>query len=331
MRTNGNVNLRSAASTTSNIIRTIPSGTSVEVVSTESNWSKVIHNNTTGFIRADLLTAPAGAPPATQSLKTVGNVNLRSSASTSSSIIRTLPANTTVEVVSTENNWSRVTHNGTSGFIRADLLSASGAAAEAAIASVKTTGRINLRAGPSTTTTLLRTLEANTTVEILAHESSGWSRVRVGTTNGYIRSDLLSPTSNVEMLEWSEVRHLLPLRTNLRVVDVRTGIAFNIRVFSRSVHADVEPPTREDTDAILRSRNGVWSFSARPVWVTVGNRTFAASMNGQPHDVSTIADNGINGHFCLWFKGSASNTSNSVTYHRDMTNAIQEAYDKRPQ
>jgi len=323
----GSVNLRSGASQSTSIIRTLPKGTAVEVFSTQGEWSRVNHKGTNGFIKSDLLTE--SITQVSQTMWTVGSVNLRSGASQSTSIIRTLPRGTAVEVSSTQGEWWSVSHNNTNGFIKSTLLTTAGSN-EQAIATVKTTGEINLREGPSTSTRAIKLLPKNTTVEILENESNGWSRVRTSFGNGYMKSELLGINAAVELIEWSEVKNILPLNTSLRVVDVKTGISFNLRVFSKSVHADVEPPTRDDTDAILRTRGGVWSFAARPVWVTVGNRTFAASMNGQPHDVSTIRDNGINGHFCLWFKGSASNTSNSAAYYRDMSGAVQEAYDKRP-
>jgi len=328
-RTIGTVNLRASASTTSSILRTLSRDTAVEVISTENNWSRVTHNGTNGFIRADLLTtSSASTPSTTQTMKTIGTVNLRASASTSSSILRTLTRDTAVEVISTENGWSRVTHNGTNGFIKAELLTSGTTNQEQAIATVKTTGNgINVRSGPSTSATLLRTLSKDTSVDILGYEGS-WSRVRVGSTIGYIRSDLLPSNANVELLSWADGRKLIPLRTDMRVVDVRTGIAFNVRALSTGgTHADVETSTREDTEAFLRTRNGVMSWSARPIWLTVGNRTFATSMHGMPHDISTIRDNGMDGHLCLWFKDS---TAISASYTRDMQNAVMEAWDKRP-
>jgi len=323
----GNVNLRASASTSSNILKTLPKSTPVDVLGESNGWYNVSHSGTIGHIRADMLTS-SPSQQGSQVMRTVSAVNLRASASASSSILKTLAQGATVDVLANESNgWSKVSHNGTNGYIKTSLLSAS--AAEQAIATIKTLIRVNLRAGPSTTTAILRTLEANTSVDILENQSDGWSRVRVGSTSGYIRSDLLTGGS-VEHISWSDVKSILPTGTNLRVVDVHTGISFNIRVFSKSVHADVEPPTRDDSDAMLRTRNGVWSWSPRPVWVTVGSRTFAAALNGMPHDVSTIRDNGINGHFCLWFKDSASNTNTSQSYSRNMLNAVKEAYDNRP-
>jgi len=162
----------------------------------------------------------------------------------------------------------------------------------------------------------------------LENESNGWSRVRHNGTVGYIRSDLLGPGRGIELIDWSSVKSIVPTGVNLRVVDVRTGISFNLRCFSKSGHADVEPPTQSDTDAILRTRNGVWAWAPRPVWVTIGERTFAAALNGMPHDVSTIRNNGINGHLCLHFNNTV---TNSKSYQKDLNNAVTEAWNKRPQ
>jgi len=79
---------------------------------------------------------------------------------------------------------------------------------------------------------------------------------------------------------------------------------------------------------MLRTRNGTWAWAPRPVWVTIGERTFAAALNGMPHDVSTIRDNGLNGHLCLHFNNTV---TNSKSYQRDLNNAVVEAWDKRPQ
>jgi len=335
LRTTGTVNLRSGPSTADSIIKTLALGTSVEVIEAQPNgWSSVRQNGTNGFIRSDLLTD--GAPPsqATATLRTIGAVNLRSGPSTSNSIIRTLTANTVIDLVEQQaNGWSRVRHNGTVGFIRSDLLTnsevASSASPEESIAVLRTVTGVNFRSGPSTNDEIIRLLHANTPVEVLENQANGWSRVRQSGTDGYIRSDLLaSRTGNVELQDWSEARNIIQTGVNLSIVDVRTGISFNLRSVAKSGHVDVEPPTQTDTDAIFRTRNGVWSWAPRPVWVTVNGRTLAGALNGMPHDVSTIRDNGMNGHLCLHFDGTV---TNSQSYQADLRNVVLEAFNARPQ
>jgi len=201
-RTTFTVNLRSAASTESSVLRTVASGTSVEV--TEHNpagWSRVTVGGTSGFIRSDFLargnsatnntTQVASAQQTATTLRTTSTVNFRTGPSTSNSVIRTLAANTSVGVLENQaNGWSRVSHNGTTGFIRTDLLSASGAASSGS--TLRTVSGVNMRSGPATSHSVIRLLPVNTSVEVLENQANGWSRIRHNGTVGFIRSDLLS-------------------------------------------------------------------------------------------------------------------------------------------
>jgi hypothetical protein len=245
--------------------------------------------------------------------------------------MRTVATGTNVEVLEHDPaGWSRVKINGTTGYIKSEFLarppSQQGASSQPSFF-LRTADGVRFRAGPSTDHNTLRLLRGGTLVEVLEQVTVGdfnWSKVKVGSDIGYIRSDLLSiGGGNIELLDWSAAKDLVPLRTNIRVLDVRTGISFNLRAFSKGNHADVEPPAREDTDAILRTRNGVWAWAPRPVWVTIGNRVIAASLNGMPHDVSTISDNGMNGHLCLHFNNTV---ANNKSYQRDLNNAVMEAW-----
>jgi len=330
LRTTGGVNVRSGPSTNDSILKTLAARTSVEVLEQSNGWSKVRHNGSVGFIRSDLL-SDSGTTPAATTLRTTGVVNLRSGPSTNNSIVKKLAASTNVEVLEQQSNgWSSVRHEGTAGFIRSDLLSSTGASSSgAAIGTLRTVTGVNFRSGPSTNDSIIRLLAVNTSVDVLENQSNGWSKVRHNGTEGFIRSDLLGTGARIiELIDWATARNVVPTGVNLRVVDVRTGISFNLRGFSKSGHIDVEPPTQEDTNTILRTRNGVWAWAPRPVWVTVGDRTYAAALNGMPHDVSTIRDNGMNGHLCLHFNNTV---TNSKTYQRDLNNAVAEAYAARPQ
>ena len=342
--TTGVINMRSGASTSHSIISTLAANTSVEVLENQANgWSRVRHNGVNGFIRSDLLSASDSSPaqpaqPAQPTtLLTTGTINMRSGPSTNDTVIRLLPPNTSVEVTGAQGEWFSVRHNGTDGFIRSDLLSATGSpisspapSSGAAIATLRTVTEVNLRSGPSTSHERIRVLPANSDVDVIENHENGWSSVRHNGTSGFIRSDLLgsgSDNNTVELIDWSLARSIVPNGVNLNIVDVRTGITFQLRGFAKTGHLDVEPPTQADTEAILRTRNGVWSWAARPVWVTVGGRTFAAALNGMPHDVSTIRDNGMDGHLCLHFNNTV---TNSQSYQRDLRAAVTEAYNARP-
>ena len=331
-RTTDGVNFRTGPSTDDEVISVVYPRVNVEVLEHDpAGWSMVRIDGTVGFIRSDFLMFPIGNTPAT--FRTTDGVNFRTGPSTDASIINTVLHGTSVDVLEHDPaGWSRVRIDGTTGFIRSDFLTKPiQVAAQPATSTAQTTmvlftsGDVRFRAGPSTDTNVIRVLSPGTAVNVISQGANGWTRGTVNGTTGYIRSDLLRTSNqNIEFLNWSEARNLIRNGVPMRVTDVRTGLSFNLQSFSKSGHADVEPLTQADTDTILRTRNGVWSWSARPVWVTIGNRTIAAALNGMPHAGSTISGNGMNGHLCLHFGGTV---TNSKSYQANLRAAVQEAFD----
>ena len=335
------VNFRTGPSLSAGVITTISTGESVEVLEHDpAGWSNVRVNGTTGYIRSDFLRVPTGSQAAV--LVTTDTVNFRRGPSLDAEVITTLAVKTDVEVLEHDPaGWSNVRVNGTAGYIRSDFLAIStgntsdkssmntNLSSGTGSSVMRTNDAVNFRKAPSTDSDIIRVLNVNTEVQVLERDTSGWSKVIHEGTTGYIRSDLLSiGGGNVELLEWSTVKNLIKYGEIIPVRDVRTGLTYNIKCFSIGGHADVEPATKSDTEVHSNTFNGVKTWSARPVWVTIGGRTIAASLHGMPHDVSTIPDNGMNGHICLHFLGStAGNTAES--YRRDLQNAVQEAWNAR--
>lgn len=97
------------------------------------------------------------------------------------------------------------------------------------------------------------------------------------------------------------------------VTDVRTGLAFQIKRRGGTNHADSEPRTAADTAIMNRAYNGSWSWTPRPVIVSINGRDMAASMNGMPHGGQLIRDNNFSGHFCIHFKNSRTHNTNSIS------------------
>ena len=143
----------------------------------------------------------------------------------------------------------------------------------------------------------------------------------VGTAAPIIRRDKYGP----RLLYWSYVRNVLPRNTPVMVTDVRTGITYWISSFSHGNHADVVPVSPEDTAALLRTFGGSWSWNTRPIWVHIGDRKVAASINGMPHGVGGGRNNNMNGHICIHFRGSRTH-SGSAFHERDHQNSVMQAY-----
>jgi hypothetical protein len=107
-----------------------------------------------------------------------------------------------------------------------------------------------------------------------------------------------------EVVPWDKVEELFPKKTNVQVIDLETGLAFQVQRRAGSQHADVQPLTREDSRIMRSIYNGKWSWKRRAILVKVGDRSIAASMNGMPHGAGAIKGNDFPGHFCIHFEGS---------------------------
>ncbi len=145
----------------------------------------------------------------------------------------------------------------------------------------------------------------------------------------------------VEMVDWykGDIQKVWSKGTTAVITDVKTGLSFRARRWSGAYHADVEPLTAADT-AVMCKIYGVSDsqdiaeknlYQRRALWVTVGGRTFAASMYGVPHnypDGDTIADNDFSGQFCVHFVNSM--THGTMKVDADHQKMIQYAYDHAP-
>jgi SH3-like domain-containing protein len=97
------LNMRSSASTSSSVITTIPKGAYVSVLGTSGSFTKVSYKGKTGYCSTNYLKSISATK------KTVATssspLNMRSSASTSGSVVTTLAKGTTVYVTATSGNW----------------------------------------------------------------------------------------------------------------------------------------------------------------------------------------------------------------------------------
>lgn len=151
--TTNRVNMRDDSSQDGEVLVTLDEGTEVAMVSDVGNgWYSVAYNGTNGYIIGDYLKrkdgqdnaqgaeAPAaeetqaetggdttqttGGPSGTVTLSEHNVVTIRSSASSDSEKVGTAYTGDKIKVLSNESNgWSKVEFNGTTGYIRTDLLS----------------------------------------------------------------------------------------------------------------------------------------------------------------------------------------------------------------
>ncbi|HOV70036.1 MAG TPA: hypothetical protein PLZ84_06890, partial [Clostridia bacterium] len=119
------------------------------------------------------------------------------------------------------------------------------------------------------------------------------------------------PPKTGEMLDWFKVvDKLIPRGTVFKVTDFYTGISWNMIRTGGYNHADSETLTAADTTQ-MRKVYKSWSWTRRPVLVTVNGRVIAASIHGMPHafDRNNNANN-MNGHVCVHFLNSKTHIRN---------------------
>ena len=114
-----------------------------------------------------------------------------------------------------------------------------------------------------------------------------------------------------ESLKWFGNEDTIPKGATVTIKDVRTGKTFQAVRWSGSNHMDTEPASKEDTAIMKSIYGGSWSWKRRPILVKYNGHVYAASMNGMPHGTSTIS-NGFGGHFCVHFTGSKTHETNKV-------------------
>ena len=230
--TTANVNMRSGAGTGYGIILTIPKSAQVADLSNANGWSKVTYNGKTGYVSSIYLTAatvstpvepPAPivaapvAPSTTSATKTTANLNMRNGAGTGYGIILTIPKDKAVTVVSSANGWTKVTYNGSTGYVSSSYLVTTQANAPVVVPPVtpevpstpvepskptetvtitKTQYNLNMRKGAGTGYGIILTIPKDAEVKVLS-SANGWSYVTYKESTGYVSSEYLISTTVV--------------------------------------------------------------------------------------------------------------------------------------
>ncbi len=116
------LNVRKSASTSSSIVTTLKRNALITLINKTGNfWYVKYGASNYGYCSADYITVTS------KDVKTVkttsGNLNVRSSASTTATIKARLSSGTKVVVISTSNNWSKILYNGNkTGYVSSKYL-----------------------------------------------------------------------------------------------------------------------------------------------------------------------------------------------------------------
>ncbi|GAA0856222.1 hypothetical protein GCM10008916_04920 [Clostridium nitritogenes] len=290
------LNVRSGASTSSSIIGSLNNGAKVEIVSTSNGWHKIKYKNGYGYVSADYIKVdssntgnpevkPEEKPEATVKTGTVNAsaLNVRSGASTSSSVIGSLNRGAKVEIVSTSNGWHKIKFKNGYGYVSADYIKVDSSNTskpeskpeekpDAKPEVTTKTGTVNasslnVRSGASTKNSVIGSLSRGAKVEIVS-TSNGWHKIKFKNGYGYVSADYIkvdsSNTSKPEQKPEQKPEATTKTGTvNASSLNVRSGASTkNSVIGSLSRGAKVEIVSTSNGWHKIKFKNGYGYVSA---------------------------------------------------------------------
>lgn len=203
------LNVRSATSTTSEIVGKLTEGETVQVYSTNDTWAQIEFEGEKRYVSTTYLTLKSTvtktattASTTTSAFKADANVNLRSSTSTSATVLTTIPKGATVTYISSHGatgSWMKVTYGKYTGYVVAQYFTPS-APVETPYYANKTAVLYNSTASGATK---LATIPAGAKVTHLASlgATGSWFKIQYGTQIGYaparnFSTSLLTPETS---------------------------------------------------------------------------------------------------------------------------------------
>ena len=121
-------------------------------------------------------------------------VNFRKEPSTSYASLGQLNKGDKVEYISVSGSWTKVKYNGQTGYVYSQYVSQVNSEAKTEVKYVNCSA-LNVRSGAGTSYSIITTITKDTKVEVIS-TSNGWSKIKVGTTTGYVSSKYLSETKD---------------------------------------------------------------------------------------------------------------------------------------
>ncbi|MGN1402355.1 MAG: SH3 domain-containing protein [Bacillus sp. (in: firmicutes)] len=201
--TTANLNMRKTASTSSQILVTIPKGKTVTYLSATGNWYKVKYGSSTGFVSKDYIkvttkttsTTTSSTAIAATKFKTTSNLNLRSKAATNGSVLLTIPKGKVVTATAKSGSWYKVSYGGKTGWVSDSYLSEYYQYTSTSITHYRTKSAGALYTTPDTKKSAAYSMPVNnvfqSTQKVVNSKGETWYRVAYSGKNYYIKSTIV--------------------------------------------------------------------------------------------------------------------------------------------
>lgn len=332
------VRMRSAPNTDSDVLAELALNTEIEVLEEQSGWYRVLYNGVVGYIRQDYMFVNSTGSRAAYVLS--DGVKLRAGPGNASYVVSELSASQGVKVKQMIGDWYFVIAGDQSGYVHreylimtkatntaSNLLKTGMEGQEVKRMQTELSRRGFLPKADITGSYGSKTRDAVREFQKAAGlDSDGTAGAQTlaslyDVNNKVTKANALATQvrGSVERISWFEGgQDIVSKGTRFTVIDVKTGKSFNVRRFGGWYHADSEPLTANDT-AIFKSIVGEWTWDRRAIWIKVGNRVIAGSMNCMPHLSGPTKSNNFPGHFCIHlYKSKVHENSKECPRHQAM-------------
>lgn len=199
--TGDSINIRSANSTTANVIDTLSSGESINILSKSNDWYKISYGSVSTAYISDLFVKVTNVSGTINA----NDVNVRNNPSTNSDVVGKINKDDTVNIVGQYNDWYAIKRqNGDTAYISksfvngnlTDLVPAVNVSVSNTVSNtyaiVTANGGLKLRSTPSLSANVLSVLSNGDVVDV-TESGSEWIKVKTDDgTSGYLSTQFVS-------------------------------------------------------------------------------------------------------------------------------------------
>lgn len=340
-----------------NIIYTVKSGDSLWKISQTFGVS-IDYIRTQNKLTSDSLYVGQSlivAPYTSKVPKVAGTIttsaSLRTSPSSSSTLISYLQVGTSLNILGKTGNWYKVSCAKGTGYVSIWVTTITQEIANNTTASTYFSSKIPVDTSKDTISYKSYTVVKGDTVWSIA-EKNGIPDYELRSANNlssssvlYIGQVLKVPVHNIgirtgvngtETLDWfSQANYVFPIGKVGKLIDPVTGKSFMIKRTMGASHSDTETLTAADTAIMKEIFGGSWTWNRKSFILEVAGRRIAVSAAGMPHagvdgvayyqnvanrsdnygygpNLDRISGNGMNGHFDLYFLNCLRHKDNQI-------------------
>ena len=189
VRTTTDVNMRAKPDNSAAVLCVLPKNAEAEKLGMEGNWYHLSYKDKDGYVYKKYIKDAETTTPATKTVYTTGDLNVRAKPDKTSAKLGVLKKGTAVETTGLKNGWYTIKYNGKTGYISAKYTTEVKPGTEKpttpATKTVYTTSDLNVRAEPNKNAKKLGVLKKGAEVKTITLKN-GWYSIAYNGKTGYI-------------------------------------------------------------------------------------------------------------------------------------------------